>query len=103
MVFKNNNYHKDTYKKIVIELVNERFDKIKELTDEINHDNLLYHFKGNTAGKRFDDFNNGMELFSKTAKKIKDVFKSDLNKIRKRTNKSEHKRTLENVKLLYES
>ena len=46
-------------------LVKERFDQIKELTDEINHDYLTYYFKGNIAGKRFDDFNNGTELFRK--------------------------------------
>ena len=39
-------------------LVRERFDIIKELTDEINHDILTFHFKGNTDSKRFDDFNN---------------------------------------------
>ena len=43
----------------------ERFDEIKELTDEINHDDLIYYFTGNTAIKIFDHFNNGMELFRK--------------------------------------
>ena len=52
-------------KKIFEELVKERFDEIKELNDEINQHDLIYYFKGNTARKRFDDFNNGMELFKK--------------------------------------
>ena len=71
-------------------LVKERFDQIKELTDEINHDYLTYYFKGNIARKRFDDFNNGTELFRKIQsgemkleeeKKLQNAFKSNLNKI----------------------
>ena len=38
------------------ELVKERFDEIKELTNEINHGDLIYYFNDNTARKRFDDF-----------------------------------------------
>ena len=54
--------HKDNYKKI---LVKEIFDEIKESTDEINHNDLIYYFKGYTAGKILDDFNNGNTLFRK--------------------------------------
>ena len=43
------------------ELVRERFDEIKELIDEINQNDFAYYFKGNTARKRFDDFDNGVE------------------------------------------
>ena len=42
----------------------ERFDEIKKLTNQINHNNLIYHFKGNAARKGSDDFNNDMELFN---------------------------------------
>ena len=42
-----------------------KFDEIKELTDEINHDDLTYYFKVNTARKRFDGFNNTVECFRK--------------------------------------
>ena len=55
--------HKDNYKGIFEELVIEMFDEIKELTHEINY--LIYYFKGNTARKRSDDFNDGIELFRK--------------------------------------
>ena len=34
------------------------------MNDEINHDDLI-HCQGNTAIKRFDDFNNGIEHFRK--------------------------------------
>ena len=55
------------YKKFTAKpkLVKERFDEIKELNDEINENDLTYYFKGNTARKRFDDFNNSIELFKK--------------------------------------
>ena len=52
------------YNKIFEEL-NARFDEIKELTNEINQNDLMYYFKSNTSRKRFDDFNNGIELFKK--------------------------------------
>ena len=75
-------------KKIFEELVKEKFDEIKELTNEINQNELIYYFKGNTARRRFSDFNNGIELFEKVksgkiklkeAKKLQNVFKSNLN------------------------
>ena len=43
--------HKDNYKQIFEELVKERFDQIKELTDEINQNDLTYNFKCNTSRK----------------------------------------------------
>ena len=54
---------KDNYKKIFEELVKERFDKVEELTYEINQNDLIYYFKGHTARKRLDDFNNNLQLF----------------------------------------
>ena len=35
-----------TNEEICEELVKERFDEIKKLTDEINHNDLMYYFKG---------------------------------------------------------
>ena len=60
----NKNDHKDIYKQIFDKIVKEKFDVIRELTNEINDDYLTYYFKGDTA-KGFDDFNNGIELFKK--------------------------------------
>ena len=79
------NNHKDKLKKLE-ELLKERFDEIKELTDEINQNDLTYYFKS----KRFHDFNNGIELYQKIksgeikpeeAKILQNVFKSNLNEI----------------------
>ena len=39
-------------KKIFEELVNERFDEIKELKDEINQNDLTCYFKSNTSRKK---------------------------------------------------
>ena len=65
MVLTNKDDRKDNYKKIFDKLVKERFDEIKELTDEINQNYLVYFFKWYPARKRFDDFNNGIEIFRK--------------------------------------
>ena len=59
----NKDDHKDNYKKIFEELVKERFDGIKELTDNINKNDLKYYLKCNTARERFDNFIIGIGLF----------------------------------------
>ena len=46
--------HNNNYKKIIEELVRERFNEIKKLTDEKNHNLSVYYFKGNTD-RWFDD------------------------------------------------
>ena len=62
MPLTNKDDHNNNYTEIFEELVKQRFDEIKELTDEINHNDLTYYFKGNTVRKRLDDFNNVMEI-----------------------------------------
>ena len=82
--------HKYIYKETFDELVQERFDKIKELIDEISLNYLKYYFECNTATKIFDDLNNSIELFKKIksgeikieeAKQLENMFKSNQNKI----------------------
>ena len=43
--------HKSIYKEIFNRIVKERFDERKESTHELDHDNLIFHFKNNTAKK----------------------------------------------------
>ena len=91
-------------------LVGERLDEITELTDEINSNDLIFYFKVNTAGKRFNDFNNSIELLEKDqsgemkleeAKKLQNVFKSNIKNISRRETKSERKKSLfQSIKLL---
>ena len=52
-------------KNIFEELVKERFDEMKESINEVNQNDLTYYLKVNTAKKRFDNFNNGKEIFLK--------------------------------------
>ena len=64
----NEDDHKDNYTEIFEKLLKkERFDEIIELTNEMNQNDLTYffYFEGNTATERFNDFNNGIELFKK--------------------------------------
>ena len=71
MVLTNKDGHKENHKEILEELVEERFPEIKELTDEINQNDLTYHFNSNTARKRFEYFNNGIELSKKRSGEMK--------------------------------
>ena len=83
------------------------------MTNEINENDLINDLKSDTSRKRFDDFNNGKELFKKIksgemkreeAKKLQNVFKLDLSVIsRGRYKSGEQKSVLENIKLFYES
>ena len=91
MALTNKDDHKDNYKEIFEKLIKERFNEIKELTYEINYMIQYIILKVlNTTRKRFDDFNNGIELFRKIqsgkmkleeAKTLQNVFKSNLNEI----------------------
>ena len=101
---------KTSNKEIVEELVKEILDEIIELTNEANFNDLIYHFMGDTASKKFDGFKNRIKLFEKLksgdmkleeAKKMQNVFKSNLNEISKGRYKSEEQKSaLQNLKLL---
>ena len=113
MALTNKDDHKENYKERFEELVKERFDEVKELTNKINQNDLIYYFKGNITRKMFDDFLNDIKLFRKIqsgevkleeAKKLQNVFKSKLNEISRGWYKSEEQNiTLENINLLYKS
>ena len=64
-VLTNKDDHKSIYKGIFDKLVQEKFDGTKELIHKTDHDNLIYYFKGDTAKKMFNDFDNGKKLFRK--------------------------------------
>ena len=51
----NKNDHKSTYKEIFDKLVKEKSDEIKELSDPINHNDLIHYFKNNTTTKDFNE------------------------------------------------
>ena len=47
----NKDDHKSVYKEVFDQLVKEKIDEIKELTDEIDHNDLIYYCKNNTNRK----------------------------------------------------
>ena len=91
----------------------EWFDEIIELTDEINLDDLIYYFRKESSRKRFDEFENGINLFEKIksgdekleeAKKYKKVFKSTLKEIARGRYKSKvQNSTLQNIEMFYKA
>ena len=90
-VLTNKDDHKSIYKKIFDRVVKERFGEIKELTYEIDHEDVIYYLKNNT-NKNFNDFDDGIELVKKIqsgemkledAKELQNIFNSNLNKISK--------------------
>ena len=91
----------------------EWFDEIIELTDEINLDDLIYYFRKESSRKRFDEFENGINLFEKIksgdekleeAKKYKKVFKSTLKEIARGRYKSKVQNSaLQNIKMFYKA
>ena len=63
-VLTNKDDHKDNYTENIWK-TKERFDERTEVTYEIHYDDLIYYFKGYTARKSFDNFNDGLEFFTK--------------------------------------
>ena len=43
----------------------ERFNKITDLTDEINKNDPVYYFKSNSTRRKFDEFSSGINLLKK--------------------------------------
>ena len=53
------------HKVIFEELVTERIDEIIALTNKINFEDLIHYLKRNITTKTFENFENGIKLFSK--------------------------------------
>ena len=53
-------------KKIFNELVDERLEKISDLDERVNSDDLIYRYRGNTADSKFDEFDNTLDIINKT-------------------------------------
>ena len=52
-------------KEIFNELVDERPNKIIDLDEKVNSDDLTYRYKGNTADADFDEFDNALDITDK--------------------------------------
>ena len=93
-------------KEIFEELANERMGEIQNLSKQINFNNLIYHFKGESDPKNFIGFKGPLAFYKKALKKAekKEKIKRDIDDIPKGRYKSEdQKSAIENIKTLYES
>ena len=96
-------------------LVDERLEKITDLYDRVNCNDLIHRYKGKTADAKFDEFDNALGIINKIQdgkKVLADLknnqrkFKSYLGEIKKENNKhksKEQKNTLYNIKMLYKA
>ena len=95
--------------------MDERLEKVTDLDKEVNSDDLICRYKGNTADLNFDEFDNALSLIDKIrdgkisltdAKNIQAKFKSYLGEIIKGNNKrrlKEQKNALHNIETLYKA
>ena len=45
--------------------MDERREKITDLDKNVNSDDLIYRYKGNTADLKFDEFDNALNIINK--------------------------------------
>ena len=102
-------------KEIFNGLVDERLEKITDLDERVNSDDLIYRYKGKIAGAKFDEFDNVLDIIDKIrdgktnlddVKNNQQKFKSYLREIKKGNNKhksKEQKNTLYNIEILYKT
>ena len=51
-------------KEIFNGLVDKKLNKITELDEKVNHDDLIYRYKGNTADEKFNTYHNALDLIN---------------------------------------
>ena len=88
-------------KEIFNKLVDERLDEITKLDKKVNHDDLIYRYKGKTPNEKFDEYDSALNLINKIkngetklaqAKNDQIKFKSNLGEIKKGNNKKRTKK-----------
>ena len=47
------------------ELVDERLEKITDLDERVNNDDLIYRYKGKADDAKFDEFDNALVIVNK--------------------------------------
>ena len=50
---------------ILNKLVDEMLDEITKLDEKVNHDNLIYRYKGKTLDENFNTYDNALVLINK--------------------------------------
>ena len=69
-------------KEIFNTLVDERIEKITDLDEKLNHNDLIYRYKGKVADTKFNEFDNALNIINK----IQDG-KKDLAEVKKKIRK----------------
>ena len=100
-------------KEIFNKLVDEGLEKIIDLDQKVNSDDLIYRYKGRFADTKLDEFENALGIINKIQDGKKDLaeiknnqqkFKLYLGEIKKGAKKSkEQKNTIYNIKMLYKA
>ena len=102
-------------KLIFNELADKMLNEITTLDEKVNHDDLIYRYKGRNPHEKFDKYNNALDLIDKIkngeiklaeAKNDQIRFKSNLGEIKKGNNKKrskEQKNALYNIDMLYKA
>ena len=100
-------------KEIFNKLVDGRLDEITKLDKNVNHDDLIYRYKGETPNENFNTYDNALNLNGKIKNgkvKLPDVkndqiqFKSNLGEIERGPKKrKEQKNELYNIEMLYKA
>ena len=52
-------------KEVFNELVDKRLDKITELDEKVNHNDLVYRHKGRSPDEKFNEYDNALDLINK--------------------------------------
>ena len=88
---------KETFNK----LVDEKLNEITKLDKKVNHDDLIFRYKGKSPDENFDTYDNALNLINKIkndkiklakAKSDQTKFKSNLGEIKKGNNKKKIKK-----------
>ena len=54
----------DIFCKIFNKLIDERLEKVTDLDERVNRDDLISRYKGNVAGKKFNEFDNALDIIN---------------------------------------
>ena len=46
-------------------LIDERLEKMTDLDKRVNRDDLIYRYKGKVADKKFNEFDNALDIINK--------------------------------------
>ena len=57
--------HLSLDKKKFNKLIDERLEKITDLDERVNRNDLIYRYKGEVADRKFDEFDNALDIINK--------------------------------------